>query len=114
MSCKMQEICDLAKTMLSATYLKLHSTDDIASSVEIIGSHDLKQDWKFGILQNSRYFIFFISPVNARYYTPGSQVKVELCSSGLKIKKPFRRFTTTPEKALQRIQDWIEKTKYDD
>lgn len=111
MSYKMKAINDLAEIMLSATYLKSYTDDNIMSSVRIAGSHNPIQDWNNGIFENSRYFIFSIMPANGcRYYTPGDQITVELVSKHYAITESFRRSTTTPEKALQRIQDWIDKT----
>ena len=112
MTAKMQEINDLAQKMLSAKCLKAHTDDNIMSSVTIRGSHDEKETWKYEIWENSRFFMFQVMPEKGkRYYNPGENVTVELLVKSHEIKKPFRKSTSTPEKVIQRIQDWIEKTK---
>lgn len=103
---KMQEIALQAKTVLTEHVLSVQTDDNLMSSIQIRGSFDPRETWANGIWENSRYFRFAIIPEKGkRYYSPGEKVTVELRGSW-KLPK-FRKSTTTPEKALQRIQKWI-------
>lgn len=110
---KMQDVKVLAETTFGqelrySDVPELHvSTDDnLMSSVTIRGSYDAKTEWKNGIYYNSRHFRFSITPAKGkRYFTPGEKVTVELetCYENLK----FRKGTCTPEKAVQRIVEFL-------
>lgn len=107
---KMYKVAQIAKKQLSATILDVRTNDSIMSSVHIQGSHDPKDTWPNGIMDNSRCFRFMITPFKQRYYTEGNKVQVELITHCYRIVEKFRKSTTTPEKAIQRIADWITKT----
>jgi hypothetical protein len=110
---RMQGIEDLAKESgFSAHYLRIRASDNLMSSVMINGSHEREEQWYFNIYENSPYFRFMLSPANGkRYYEQGEKVTVELFSKHHKIEKKFRKSTCTPEKAIERIKEWIEATK---
>lgn len=108
---KMQNIAEIAKKQLSATFLVVHASDNIMSAVNIRGSHDKEKTWSNNIFENSRYFAFLITPAkNKRYYINGESVTVELLHKDYLITERFRKSTTTPEKAVERIATWIKKT----
>lgn len=108
---KMYNIGEIAKKQLSATHLVVQTNDNIMSSVHIQGTHDPKDTWANGIIENSRCFHFMITPAKQqRYYTEGSNVTIQLLTKCYRITEKFRKSTTTPEKAIERIADWIAKT----
>ena len=108
---RMHTVCDLAIEKLSAAFMHVRTNDNIMSSVIIQGSHTKREDWVSGIYHNSKSFLFMITPAKGkRYYEPGENITVDLHNCHYANKTKFRKSTTTPEKAIQRIQDWIEKT----
>lgn len=107
---KMHKVAEIAQKQLSATILKVRTNDNIMSSVHIQGTHDSKDKWPNGIINNSRCFRFMITPSKQRYYTEGNKIQVELVTCCYRINEKFRKSITTPEKAIQRIADWIAKT----
>jgi len=104
---KMQAICKATTEALQAPWLQIRTDDNICSSVTIKGSLEPKSEWQGGIWHNSRYFMFFISPEKGkRYYEDGDKVTAELhnCHGVNK----FRKYTSTPENVIAKIQTWIE------
>jgi hypothetical protein len=86
-------------------FIKIECDDNIMSSVDIIGSFDDRSLWANGIWENSHYFRFSIEPANGkRYYEAGQPVTVELARKSYKIATKFRKFTGTPEKAIEKIR----------
>jgi len=111
---KMAKIAALAESVVGLTPQCMVVVDDnLMSSVCVSGSFDEEEKWVNGIWENSRYFRFFINPrKGARYYKQGEKVTIELaCKWTLHKEHPFRKSTTTPEKAIQRIVAWVEKVK---
>lgn len=107
---KMQAIRDNAAKVLTAPCLVAHTDDNLMSCVIIRGSLDQREDWPSGIFENSRYFRFMLSPAkHRRYYDEGDKVTVELCRKSHKLAVPFRKSTTTPDKAIERIREWLDK-----
>ena len=105
---KMQAICELARKELDAPYLEIWTNDNIMSSVTIVGSFDPVGEWAYGIFENSRRFILHIVPEKGkRYYTEGENVTGELTSMSRRINKKFRKYTSTPEKVVQKIKGWL-------
>lgn len=93
----------------SAPYLVVRVDDNLLSNVSIKGSLDAKDTWANGIWENSRGFRFTITPANGkRYYIGELLVEVELSSRHF-AGPAFRKSTTTPEKAIERIKQWLEK-----
>ena len=91
-------------------YMVVSSNDNLASSVRIKASFDPETEWLFKILENSTYFIFEITPANSQYYEEGDDVKVKLlkCSHIVtKFKRKFRAKTTSPDKVIALIKEWI-------
>jgi len=109
---KMQAVADAAKQIIKATFLSIHTDDNLMSSVIIRGSHDPHKKWHYNIFQNSRYFIFHIKPMNGyRYYNENDpKVTVQLLSTGVNLDK-FRKYTGPVDKVLAKIQIWIEKSE---
>jgi hypothetical protein len=107
---KMTAICETVRSEMVnlAPMMRIETNDNIMSSVSVTGSLDPKDSWNGGIFQNSRYFIFSITPEKgARYYTGEDKITVELISSSYKIKTKFRKYTATTAKVTAKIQDWI-------
>lgn len=106
MQAKMQAVADLCQPLVSLVpYAHLSCDDDLMSSVWLKCSFDKKEEWEYGIYHNSKYFMIRIIPPNgARYYSEGN-VTAEL-SSGSKVAK-FRKYTSTPEKVIAKIREWI-------
>lgn len=103
---KMHAIAELAKTVLSAPFLKITTDDNLCSCVDIVGSFDAKETWSNGIFENSRYFRLAIMP-QGRYYTEGENVSVLLNSGKVK----FRKYTGTPESCIGKVRKWLEDNK---
>ena len=107
---KMQAIGDACQAALSAEWLKITTDDNLCSSVVVRGALDAEDKWSGGIWQNGLYFMFMISPEREqRYYEPGMKVIVEMHVVSYKLKGSFRKSTTTPDKAIARIQQWIDE-----
>jgi hypothetical protein len=106
---KMYAICEQAKATIPALpYLSIVTNDNIMSSVWIRGSYQSREEWNYGIYENSPYFSFFLKPHKGqRYYTEGEEITVELASVSYKVGRKFRKYTGTPEKCLQKIAAWI-------
>lgn len=105
---KMQAIAQTTKEALAnlTPFLSVKTDDNLMSSVVITGTFQPREQWPMGIFHNARYFIFFIRPARGqRYYTAGEPVEVELTSCNNLPK--FRKSTTTPEKAIQRIKTYL-------
>lgn len=112
---KMIGIRDEMRTALDGITLdclNVTSDDNIMSSVSVRGSFDPRDSWYNKIFMNSRWFMFSIVPAKGvRYYDSETETKVtvELDNSSHKISRKFRKGTTTPTKAIERIREWIEK-----
>ena len=112
---KMIGIRDEMRTALSGITLdclNVNADDNLMSSVDIRGSFDPRDSWPNRIFMNSRWFMFSIVPAKGvRYYDPQTEtnVTVRLDNSSHKISRKFRKGTTTPAKAIERIREWIEK-----
>jgi hypothetical protein len=109
---KMGHIADAATKALP-DFVNVSTDDNLCSGVDVRGSFDadLHKIW-----QNSRFFVFSMTaPRGQRYYDPRSdpRVTVELLSRHHELKTPFRKSTTTPDKAVERIRKWIEKNSED-
>lgn len=110
---KMQEIANKLRAALEPLgipYLKISTDDNLMSSVWVDGSYDPKEQWSNGIYYNSHYFRFRLIPAKGkRYYSTGDKVELEMATVSHKIKreKKFRKATTIPENAIQKIVDWI-------
>jgi len=91
--------------------LRVSTDDNLMSSVSVRGSLDPRDEWQNGIEYNSRHFRFSIVPQKgARYYTEGDdKVTVELPTLDGKLwrAKKFRKRTTTIDKAISAIKDWL-------
>lgn len=111
---KMQAIRDEVAEALEglAPVLRITTNDNLMSSVSVWGSLDEKETWTNSIYENSRHFRFAIVPQKGRryYQEADEKITVELGSSHYKLyqAKPFRKGTTTVDKAIQRIRDWVE------
>lgn len=97
----MKHVAELAKQNLSAPFLKVVHSDCICPTIYISGSLDTRGNWLFDIFENSRYFKFFIVQKDEK-------VSVTLISAYHKLPK-FRKVTAAPEKAIQKIQEYIDK-----
>lgn len=82
--------------------------DNLLSNIHIDGSLDPKAQWENGIFQNSRYFRFLITTAkDKRYYEDGDKISVELidrCDKSFS----FRKYTSTPDKVIQKLETWID------
>jgi hypothetical protein len=108
---KMQGVRDAADKQLAgcAPVIRSQTDDNLMSSVWIVGSLDPRETWINGIWQNSRYFRFMLSPAGGqRYYEAGGRVEVELTQRHFGLPN-FRKSTTTAEKAIHRIRQWLAK-----
>lgn len=95
---------------LNVPVLSVTASDTLMSSVWVTGSFDPKENWNNGIFENSRYFRFHITPAeNCRYYIPevDTRVTVELAYKSYTVDKGFRKSTTYPERAAERIAKWL-------
>ena len=110
---KMIGVADEMRTALDGITLdclKVTTDDNIMSSVDIRGSLDPRDSWANGIFMNSRWFMFSIVPAKgARYYDPETETKVTVALDNCGKVGKFRKGTTTPAKAIERIREWIEK-----
>jgi hypothetical protein len=106
----MKDLCTLAtQTITGPPYLRISTDDNLMSSLWVSGSFDAPETWANGIYENSRGFRFVITPHKGkRYYVAGEPVTVELVR-GKRI-APFRTYTGTPDKVLQKIAAWIHAT----
>ena len=110
---KMLTIAQTLKEAITGTceHLTVETDDNIMSSITIRGNYTPKEEWQNGIYENGQYFIFSISPMNEKRYYDDSdkKVTVELYIRPYGMDKKFRKSTCTPEKAIQRIVEWIKK-----
>lgn len=108
---RMQAIADQLTQAISGLtpHLVVRCDDNLMSNVTLRGSLDPKDAWTNGIWENSRYFRFDIEPAKGQRYYAGGEVEVALEQS-YGVPK-FRRSTTTPEKAIERIVKWIKDAK---
>jgi hypothetical protein len=108
---KMENIRVMAVNLIPLMeYMRVNSHDCPMSSVTIKASYDAKNEWTYGIIENSNYFTFQISPAKDLRYYEGGKVKVKLLSRShvvASFKKKFRAKTTTPEDAIALIKEWI-------
>lgn len=102
----MQSIADLCQPLKELVpYCHITCDDNIMSSIWIRGSYDSPETWTNNIYQNSEYFQFSIMPAKgARYYT-GGDVTAEYSSGN--VKRKFRKYTSTPEKVVKKIREWM-------
>lgn len=105
---KMQAIADaLAPLATLVPYCHITCDDNLMSSVWLKCSFDKKEDWSNGIFHNSRYFMIHITPPKGARWYEGGNVEAELTSAS-KVDK-FRKYTSTPEKVVAKIRQWIEQ-----
>jgi hypothetical protein len=93
-------------------HIKIHTDDNIMSNVGIWATKEHPDQWSNGIFHNARYVIAAIKPAKGRYYDPQQDpnVTVEVTSRGLNVPK-FRKYTGTPEKAVQKLKDYLQALK---
>lgn len=112
---KMQAVALLAQSLnVNLGTFKAGASDNIMSGVDVRGTFDSRESWVNGIFHNAEYFIFMIKPADGkRYYEEGQETCVELLSCGHKITqvKKFRKYTGTPEKCVEKIQQWLTANK---
>lgn len=118
---KLPKMWDLAKQLCEllgdniVPVIKVHTDDNIMSTLYIDGSFDLRENWEMGIMRNSRYFSIRISTEKgARYYEPGKKLTLEWMNVGhIKVDgryKPMtapRKSTNTPEKIFAKVKQWL-------
>ena len=107
---KMIEVADMVKSSgLSAPFLVVSESDNIMSSVTIRGSLDPKETWANGIFQNSRYFLFTITPPKGQRYFDGDSGKVVvelLCGDVGK----FRKYTGPANQAVAKLVKFLKQS----
>lgn len=104
---KMQAIADQLQPLIPLVpYCQVTCDDNIMSSVWIRASFDARETWSNGIYQNSRHFMIHITPPKGARWYEGGNVTAEL-TSGYKVHQ-FRKYTSTPEKVVAKIKQWIE------
>lgn len=113
---KMLGICEALKAATAGIVpvLTVTTDDNVCSSIHFRGSFDAKEKWLYGIFENSRYFRFMLNASgNRRYYTEGDTITAELISCGgnssERAAMKFRKYTSTPEKVISKLQEWLEK-----
>jgi hypothetical protein len=105
---KMQAIFDACQPLIPLIpYLNVKGDDNLMSSVWLRGSFDKKEEWANGYIENSRYFLLHISPPKGGRWYEGGEVTAEV-TSGSGINK-FRKYTSTPEKVVAKVKQWIEQ-----
>lgn len=89
-------------------YLNIQTNDNLGSSVCVRLTREVPGAWSNGIFHNARYVIAFFRPQGGkRYYGAGEGVTVEVSSSGQGVPK-FRKYTSTPEKAVAKFNEWLD------
>lgn len=108
---KMQTVKERADEVLKdlTPVLQITTNDNLCSSVMIKGSFDPKENWEYGIFQNSRYFQFRVGPPKGKRYYEGGEVTIELFSKRHDLPK-MRKYTGSVEKALDKIKNWLRGT----
>jgi len=97
-----------AAALLKAPYLSVRlapmtSINNPHPTLSIRVSLDEPANWSYGIIENSRYALFFVRQAS------DGRAQAEMLSHGLGGKGGFRKTTVaTPEKALAKIQEWID------
>lgn len=107
---KMAAICEQTKLTLAGmvNYLSITTNDNLMSSVTVRGSFQAKEQWLYGIFENSPRFIFMVRPMDGkRYYDPSDpKVSIDLISSCHTLTK-FRKYTGPVNKVLAKLLEWI-------
>jgi len=103
---KMAEIAQMAERRLKRLpFVRVHTDDNLCSSVTIRGSLDTPDQWRNNIFENGRSFLILIFPEKRkRYYEPGDKITAEVRMNRL---GKFRKSTASPERIIQRINEWI-------
>lgn len=102
---KMQVLADELDRLITGTFpfSRIKCDDNIMSSITIWLSLTPRDKWPNGILENSKYCLFQISPANGnRYYTADDEkVTVKLIAGTGR----FRKYTGTFDKCVHRMLD---------
>ena len=103
---KMSEIAQMIKRRLKRLpYVKVHTDDNLCSSITIRGALDSPEQWRNGIFENGKSFLIIIMPEKRkRYYESGDKITAEVRMNRL---GKFRKSTASPERIVQRINEWI-------
>lgn len=109
---KMQAIKQAADNALNGIlpHLLIHTDDNIMSSVSLWATKEPKEQWPNGIFHNAHYVIASITPAkDQRYYNPNTDplVTVKVSSTGSDVPK-FRKYTGTPDKAINKLKDYLQ------
>lgn len=113
---KMKAIAqDLHRATAGRTpFLAISCNDNIMSSVWLKASLQPREEWSYGIYENSPHFAFSLTPEKGkRYYTDGEPITVELARASYKIRDrvKFRKYTGSAEKCIKKILDYIAAQK---
>jgi len=106
----MQEVCEQVKKELSglAPYLRIETDDNFMSCIDIYGSFEAHTDWRWGIYQNSTFFMFSIKPKNGKRYYNENDIEIVLQTRLVSRKlEKIRKTTGTPEKIINKLRKWI-------
>ncbi len=110
---KMQGVKDTVTENLShiiqvLPFLHIITDDNIMSSVTVKGSLDPRETWSNGIWQNSRHFMFSVTPMNGRrYHDPTDpKVTVKLTQRGQGMTS-MRKYTGPVDRVVAKIREWI-------
>jgi len=107
---QISEAMEVAKLRL---FLSCKSEDtEYGSLLWIKGSFDPVSTWVDGVCEKSRYFLFWIYPIEAPYYEEGQKILIALITSSDKIPKYFIKFRGTPDEVIAKLIDWL-KTAVD-